>query len=114
MSAPRPRPGDPGWAGPEWDDPALTALAHRLREAHRLVAPLPVDDRRRLIRQLLMITDLAKRDPELAGRRLAAFLTDFEQWREPSAEPGDQERRELRRTIGGDPGGPGESGRQAE
>jgi hypothetical protein len=78
VSEARPRPGEPGWAGPDWDDPVLTSLAHRLRDAHRLVAPLPTDDRRRLIRHLLIITDLAKRDPELADRRLSAFLADLE------------------------------------
>ncbi|GLW62559.1 hypothetical protein Arub01_08030 [Actinomadura rubrobrunea] len=67
----------PPWSGPEWDDPALTRLARRLRDAHRLVAPLPRDTRRRLIRHLLAITDLAKRDTELAARRLDAFLADF-------------------------------------
>ncbi|MEV5575942.1 hypothetical protein AB0L06_38390 [Spirillospora sp. NPDC052269] len=66
--------GDP-WDGPAWDDPELTRLAERLREAHRRVAPLPADDRRRLIRQLLAITDLAKRDADLAARRLDAFLS---------------------------------------
>lgn len=71
-------PGDPGWTGPEWDDPTLTRLARRLRDAHRLVEPLPPADRRRLIRQLLAITDLAKRDPGLAARRLETFLTEFE------------------------------------
>ncbi|RKS75060.1 hypothetical protein BZB76_3588 [Actinomadura pelletieri DSM 43383] len=65
------------WTGPEWDDPALTRLARQLRDAHRAVAPLPSATRRRLIRQLLAITDLAKRDPELAARRLEAFLADF-------------------------------------
>ncbi|POM24595.1 hypothetical protein BTM25_32260 [Actinomadura rubteroloni] len=63
--------------GPQWDDPELTRLARRLRDAHRLVAPLPAQDRRRLIRQLLVITDLAKRDTALAARRLDAFLADF-------------------------------------
>lgn len=76
---PQARPGEPGWRGPEWDDPVLTTLARRLRDAHRLVAPLPADTRRRLIRHLLAITDLAKRDPELAARRLAAFLEDFDE-----------------------------------
>ena len=75
---PRPRPDEPGWTGPVWDDPMLTSLADRLREAHRLVAPLPPDVRRRLIRQLLLITDLAKRDTDLAARRLAAFLEALE------------------------------------
>ncbi|MEU5878015.1 hypothetical protein [Spirillospora sp. NPDC047279] len=65
------------WTGPEWDDPALTDLALRLREAHRLVAPLPQAPRRRLTRHLLAITDLAKRDPDLAARRLDTFLADF-------------------------------------
>jgi hypothetical protein len=65
------------WTGPEWDDPALTLLAERLRDAHRLVAPLPAGQRRRLIRQLLAITALAKRDPVLAARRLEVFLADF-------------------------------------
>ncbi|WP_019633056.1 hypothetical protein [Actinomadura atramentaria] len=63
--------------GPSWDDPALTLLARRLRDAHRLVAPLPPADRRRCIRHLLAITDLAKRDTALAARRLDAFLADF-------------------------------------
>jgi hypothetical protein len=65
------------WTGPEWEDPTLTLLAERLRDAHRLVAPLPPEDRRRLIRHLLAITDLAKRDPALAARRLEVFLADF-------------------------------------
>ncbi|MFC9972124.1 hypothetical protein ACIBF1_32125 [Spirillospora sp. NPDC050679] len=64
------------WTGPQWDDPALTRLARRLREAHRLVAPLPPETRRRLIRHLLAITDLAKRDADLAARRLDAFIAD--------------------------------------
>jgi hypothetical protein len=79
ISEPRARPGDAGWNGPEWDDPALTTLARRLRDAHRLVVPLPADTKRRLIRHLLAITDLAKRDPELAARRLVAFLADFDE-----------------------------------
>ncbi|WP_141577628.1 hypothetical protein [Actinomadura sp. WMMA1423] len=66
------------WTGPEWDDPTLTQLARQLRDAHRAVAPLPPQDRRRLIRHLLAITDLAKRDAELAARRLDAFLADFQ------------------------------------
>jgi hypothetical protein len=77
VSTPRISPGDPVWTGPQWEDPALTRLAQRLRDAHRMVAPLPPEPRRRLIRHLLTITDLAKRDCELAGRRLEAFLTDF-------------------------------------
>lgn len=70
------RPDEPEWNGPQWEDPTLTRLARQLREAHRLVAPLPPDTRRRLIRHLLAITDLAKRDADLAARRLEAFLTE--------------------------------------
>ncbi|WP_131740003.1 hypothetical protein [Actinomadura roseirufa] len=66
------------WTGPAWDDPALTRLARRLRDAHRAVAPLPPPARQRLIRHLLVITDLAKRDADLATRRLEAFLADFQ------------------------------------
>ena len=65
------------WAGPQWDDPALTQLARQLRDAHKAVAPLPQETRQRLIRHLLAITDLAKRDAGLAARRLEAFLADF-------------------------------------
>ncbi|MFG2086485.1 MULTISPECIES: hypothetical protein [unclassified Spirillospora] len=67
------------WSGPEWDDPALTLLARQLRDAHRAVAPLPPEDRQRLIRHLLAITDLAKRDAGLAARRLETFLADFQE-----------------------------------
>ena len=63
---------------PEWDDPVLTRLAWRLRDAHRRVAGLPSAGRRRLTRQLLIITDLAKRDPQLAFRRLEIFLADLD------------------------------------
>lgn len=73
-----PSPAEPAWSGPAWEDPALTELAGRLRDAHRRVVPLPAYCRRRLHRQLLTITDLAKRDPALAARRLETFLTDLE------------------------------------
>ncbi|ROO83356.1 hypothetical protein EDD29_0858 [Actinocorallia herbida] len=53
-------------------------LADRLRTAHQRIAPLPRDTRRRLHRQLLAITDLAKRDHELAARRLTTFLDDMD------------------------------------
>jgi hypothetical protein len=63
---------------PEWDDPVLTWLARRLRDAHRRVSGLSAAQRPRLTRQLLIITDLAKRDPRLAARRLEIFLADLE------------------------------------
>lgn len=71
-------PAEQSWSGPAWEDPALTELARRLREAHRRVRPLPPTTRRRLHRHLLTITDLAKRDPALAARRLETFLTDLD------------------------------------
>lgn len=58
---------------PRWADPRLNELAAGLRDAHREVATLPAAVRPRLTRHLLVITDLAKRDPELAARRLRAF-----------------------------------------
>jgi hypothetical protein len=69
---------EPGWTGPAWEDPTLIALARQLRDAHSRVAPLPGPVRHRLHRHLLAITDLAKRDPALAARRLEAFLIDVE------------------------------------
>jgi hypothetical protein len=70
---------------PEWDDPVLTMLARRLRDAHRRVAGLPTLRRQRLTRQLLLITDAAKRDPRLAFRRLEVFLADLD--RDPDNDP---------------------------
>jgi hypothetical protein len=72
----------PAYAGlvnaPRWDDPELDALAHGLREAHARVAVLPAPIRPQMTRQLLLITDLAKRDARLALRRLESFLSDLE------------------------------------
>jgi hypothetical protein len=56
----------------------LIVLARQLRYAHSRVAPLPGPVRYRLHRHLLSITDLAKRDPALAARRLETFLIDLE------------------------------------
>jgi hypothetical protein len=64
--------------GPAWDDPQLNALARRLREAHTRVAGVPVALKPRLTRQLLLITDLAKRDPALALKRLESFMIELE------------------------------------
>ena len=53
-----------------------TELARRLREAHRRVRScvVPDDERARLIRRLLAISDAAKRDISSASARLDAFL----------------------------------------
>ena len=64
-------------AGARWNDPELNALADGLREAHARVAALPALVRPRMTRQLLIITDLAKRDAALALRRLKSFLGDL-------------------------------------
>jgi hypothetical protein len=61
-------------AGPGWNDPQLDALADGLRVAHARVAALPALVRPQMTRHLLVITDLAKRDAELALRRLESFL----------------------------------------
>ncbi|GAA0963211.1 hypothetical protein [Actinocorallia libanotica] len=65
-------------SGPAWEDPELTLLAARLRAAHERIALLPRPSRMRLHRHLLAITDLAKRDQELAARRLAVFLDEMD------------------------------------
>ena len=64
-------------AGPRWDDPELDALADGLRVAHARVAALPATVRPQMTRQLLGITDLAKRDAPLALRRLESFIKDL-------------------------------------
>lgn len=73
-------------AGPSWEDPELTLLAARLRAAHERISPLPKEPRLRLHRHLLAITDLAKRDQELASRRLAVFLDQLDQGLDPDDE----------------------------
>jgi hypothetical protein len=60
-----------------WDDPRLNELAEGLREAHVRVAALPAQVRPRVTRHLLAITDLAKRDPELAMSRLESLMDDL-------------------------------------
>jgi hypothetical protein len=64
-------------AAPGWDDPRLNELAHGLREAHERVAVLSPHVRPRLTRHLLAVTDLAKRDPELAMSRLKSLMEDL-------------------------------------
>jgi len=70
-------------AGPAWEDPELTLLAVRLRAAHERISSLKGEARMRLHRHLLAITDLAKRDQELAARRLVVFLDQLDRGVEP-------------------------------
>lgn len=60
-----------------WDDPRLGELAEGLREAHLRVAALSAQVRAGLTRRLLAVTDLAKRDPELALSRLKSLMEDL-------------------------------------
>lgn len=62
---------------PAWDDPRLNELADGLRAAHLSVAGLPAAVRPRVTRRLLAVTDLAKRDPELALSRLKSLVDDL-------------------------------------
>ncbi|GAA5042051.1 DNA-binding response OmpR family regulator [Thermocatellispora tengchongensis] len=54
-------------------------VARRLRDAHRRVRALglPIDAKKRLVRRLLAICDVSKRDLQYAEPRLAAFLDDL-------------------------------------
>lgn len=60
-----------------WGDPRLDELAEGLREAHLRVAGLSAQVRPGLTRRLLAVTDLAKRDPELALGRLESLMEDL-------------------------------------
>ena len=53
-------------------------LATRLRDAHRLVASLdvPNDEKAKLTRRLLALSDASKRDLARASARLDALLAD--------------------------------------
>lgn len=55
-------------------------LARRLREAHRRVARLPIDDetKTQVRRRLLALTDAAKRDLSCASQRLDGLLADLD------------------------------------
>ena len=63
------------------DDDALFAeLSVRLRDAHRRVAALELsdDEKPRVIRRLLAISDATKHDLGRASARLDAFLADLD------------------------------------
>ena len=69
------------------DDELFAQLSVRLRDAHRRVAALelPDDEKARVIRRLLAISDATKHDLGRASRRLDTFLADLDAgWRPDS------------------------------
>lgn len=73
----------------EPDDPEVAALyalvAERLKQAHARVSALNVstDAKTALTRQLLIVTETAKRDLPGAARRLSRFVQDLDAGRPP-------------------------------
>ncbi|WP_406092751.1 hypothetical protein [Kitasatospora purpeofusca] len=71
------------------DDPEVAALfalvAERLKQAHDRVHALNVsaDAKTALTRQLLIVTETAKRDLPGAARRLSRFVQDLDEGRPP-------------------------------
>ncbi len=68
------------------DDAELFAdLSVRLREAHRRVALLEAtgDEKARVLRRLLAISDASKHDLSRASARLDAFLSDLDRGWKP-------------------------------
>ncbi len=66
-------------------------LARRLREAHRRVASLEVDDdeKRRVATRLIALTDASKHDVARASARLDLLLADLDAGRRLGPDPGD-------------------------
>jgi len=62
-------------------------LAERLRDAHRRVARMdaPEDQKARLTRRLIALTDASKRDTGRASARLDALVADLDAGRLPVA-----------------------------
>lgn len=62
------------------DADLFESLSLRLREGHRRVARLPVDEEQkaRATRRLLAISDASKHDLRRASTRLDAFLADLD------------------------------------
>lgn len=71
------------------DDPEVAALyalvAERLKQAHARVHSLHVsaEAKTALTRQLLIVTEIAKRDLPEAARRLSRFVQDLDEGRPP-------------------------------
>ena len=63
-------------------------LAARLRDAHRRVRTLDAtpDEKARVARRLIALTDASKRDLHRASQRLDLLLADLDAGRLPSAE----------------------------
>jgi hypothetical protein len=70
-------------------DPLYALVAERLKQAHSLVRVLDVSDDTRvaLARQLLGVTEAAKRDLAEAARRLNRFVATVESGRLPQPPP---------------------------
>jgi hypothetical protein len=72
-------------------DDLAADLAVRLRDAHRRVAALdlPDDQKARVARRLIALTDASKRDVGRASARLDRLLADLDAGRLPPAEGDD-------------------------
>ena len=68
-------------------------LATRLKDAHRRVATLPAtdDQKARVARRLIALTDASKRDAARSSARLDALLADLDAGRLPVAGAGDEQ-----------------------
>ncbi|MDH6122988.1 hypothetical protein [Kitasatospora sp. GAS206B] len=83
------RPDDETSVAEVPDDPEVAALyalvAERLKQAHARVHALHVsaEAKTALTRQLLIVTETAKRDLPAAARRLARFVQDLDEGRPP-------------------------------
>jgi hypothetical protein len=74
-------------------DDLFAELSEKLRLAHRRVASLDVDDEQkaRVTRRLLAVTNTSKRDLGGASRRLDVLLADLAGGRLPTSEEDDPE-----------------------
>jgi hypothetical protein len=68
-------------------DPLFSELSEKLRLAHRRVATLGADDEQkaRVTRRLLAVTNASKHDLARASARLDALLADLDAGRLPAA-----------------------------
>ena len=75
-------------------DELAAELSQRLRDAHRRVASLDVepDEKARVARRLIALTDASKHDIPRASARLDRLLADLDQGRMPAPEAEDEAR----------------------